>query len=102
GVLALNTDKATYAPGETAQISMGVLDDEAKMVCNAVLTLEITTPNKSVDTLSIGDGTISANLPECLSKEVVEKPDYESQYKLDQKGSYIFKLSAITPNGGHT
>lgn len=42
GVLALNTDKTMYHPGETGDISMAVLDDKGNMVCDAGLTLQIT------------------------------------------------------------
>jgi murein DD-endopeptidase MepM/ murein hydrolase activator NlpD len=44
GVLALNTNKSIYTPGQTAHIAMSVLDEKGVMVCDAQVTLVITDP----------------------------------------------------------
>jgi len=41
GVLVINTHKATYLENEQAFISVGVLDDFGRMVCDADVTLKI-------------------------------------------------------------
>ena len=45
GVLAINTNKSIYLPGEKAFFQMAVLDTLGHTVCDANLTLEITTPS---------------------------------------------------------
>jgi hypothetical protein len=45
GVLAINANKSIYLPGEKAFFQMAVLDTLGHTVCDANLTLEITTPS---------------------------------------------------------
>lgn len=101
GVVALNTNKSMYTLGETATISIAVLDDKGSMVCDASVVLEITKPNKEIDILSTKDGTIVVN-PGCHKKEMILKPDFEASYKLADLGKYDVKLTAETKNGPYS
>lgn len=109
GVLALNPDKAIYAPGETSDLSMAVLNDKGAMVCNATVELEIREQGTSLpagtagnrETLSTGNGKITVN-PECNSHNFTLKPDYEAHYIFGAEGNYTLTLFAQTPNGSHT
>ena len=101
GVLAINPNKAVYRPGETANLSMAVLDELGKMVCDARLSLKITDNSGHTDELSTENGKITVN-PECTSREFTTKPDYEADYKLGSAGDYGLELTAITKNGTYT
>ena len=100
GVLAINTNKSMYTPGETANIAMAVLDEKGSMVCDADVVLEITNPSGKTTSLSTeADIKVNSN---CSKKEYVEEPDYETAYQVDEAGEYNMKLTATTPNGSYT
>lgn len=102
GVLALNTDKSRYKPGEEAAISIGVLDDKGEMVCNADVELKIRNiATNKIEERSTKNNTIKVNSV-CTLKEFTLEPDYETQYTLGDEGVYEFMLSATTENGSYT
>jgi len=101
GVLAINTNKSIYLPGETAQLAMAVLNEEGRMVCDAKLTLKITNPQGETEELSTEKETIKVN-PECQLHSYTEKPDYEAVYQTKEVGAYQMELLAETQNGSFT
>jgi hypothetical protein len=98
GVLAINTNKATYLENEEAFIGIAVLDDEGRMVCDAEVTLEITSPLNQTSVLSTSNGQITIS-PECNVYGVTSLPDYYTYYSVSNEGNYTMNLTAITPNG---
>ena len=58
GVLAINLNKSIYLADEDSFISIGVLDDEGKIVCNADVTLEIINPLNQKTTLTTQNNEI--------------------------------------------
>ena len=119
GVLALNTDKTMYHPGETADISMAVLDDKGNMVCDAGLQLQIANQAAGInDILSTNAASSSAtesdtasssattNMitvnPQCQKHDFSLQPDYEAHYQFTKAGNYSLQLTANTTNGTHT
>lgn len=101
GVLALNTDKSLYHPGETAKIAIGVLNDKGEMVCDADVTLTIINQSTgSSDLLSTGNGKIKVN-DNCSLYKFTLQPDFESSFQFQNSGLYSFQLNAKTPNGTH-
>ncbi len=99
GVLAMNADQDHYDPGQTARLAFGVLDDEGKIVCNAALTLEVTSPDGGKRMLSTGDKSIGIT-GTCGRKQAgLILPDYEARIALPQEGVYQLTLSAATKNG---
>ena len=98
GVLAINTHKSIYLPEEEAFIGMAVLDDEGAMVCNASVTLEVTSPTDEKTTLSTENGLIKVS-PECEVYGVTNLPDYYTYYNVSGAGNYTMKLTAVTYNG---
>ena len=86
GVLAVNTTKAAYAPGETAVIYMAVLSSRGNTLCDAPLKLTITSP----------DGTSAEpniEKPEnCHADSYTDIPDYSASYPTTQAGEYQMKL----------
>ena len=102
GVLAINTDKPIYMPGEESFISLAVLDHEGEMVCDAELTLTITHDKTgNAKKLTTKDGQIIVN-EECQRKEYTLKPDYETTYTFADLGDYTLDLHAKTGNGEYS
>lgn len=102
GVLAINTNKSIYLPNEIANLSMAVLDEQGKMVCDAKLKLRITNYELGIeDELSTENGKIIVN-PECQTHEYTEKPDYEASYQVGEAGTYRMTLTAETKNGTYS
>lgn len=97
GVLALNADKSTYLPNETARLGMAVLDDAGVTLCDAQIELKITAPGGKQDVLANGRG-IDASA-ECRDKGVTNEPDYSAAPLLTEPGSYHLELTADTKNG---
>ncbi len=98
GVLAINTEKSIYLPGEKASLAMAVLDEEGNMVCDARLKLFIISPEGKETVLSTKDNTITVN-PECFIHDYTYKPDYEAFYQTEGIGAYNLRLLAETKNG---
>ena len=98
GVLAVNTHKSVYLPGEQAFIGMAVLDNNGHMVCDADVTLEIIDPLGKITTLTTSDGTIKVS-DECEVYGVTNLPDYYAYYRVGGEGTYTMKLTAKTRDG---
>jgi hypothetical protein len=110
GVLAINANKSIYSPGETGKLAMAVLDENGGMVCDAKVRLKVKSQKFPPEAdqplaekvqgeeLSTENGRIKIN-PECQSKAVTSKPDYEAEYQFGKEGTYDLILTAETANG---
>ena len=99
GVLAINTNKSIFFPGEEAKIYFGVLDETGHTVCDALLRLAIRrTSEGQAQILSTEDGTIKYS-GECAKDNVTYTPDYSAIYKVGEEGIYQMELTAQTKNG---
>lgn len=98
GVLAINTNKATYVEGENVYLQFGVLNDAGHTVCNARLELEITAPDGGIAILST-DNDLITNNPLCGPDNVIDTPDYFANYEAGAIGEYNLKVTAYTDNG---
>jgi hypothetical protein len=101
GVLAINPNKSIYKPGEAAKLSLAVLDDKGKMVCNANLNLQITLDENVLEELSTANGQLKVNEDACQSKDYTLTPDYEAEFATTSAGTYETTLTAETSNGTH-
>jgi len=102
GVLALNTDKSMYYPGETGDIAMAVLNDKGDMVCDANVELRIKNTPFGIDDVLTMKATGSAQIvvnPQCQKHDFSLQPDYEAHYTFKKSGTYTFQLTATTQNG---
>jgi len=94
GVLAMNTDKDVYKVGQTGEIHIGVLDDQGKPVCDAGVSLQITTPSGSIENPAV------ENTGNCKILEAgFIEPDYQTNYTFAQAGEYTLSLTATIPSG---
>ncbi|OGM63271.1 hypothetical protein A2961_05240 [Candidatus Woesebacteria bacterium RIFCSPLOWO2_01_FULL_39_21] len=98
GVLAMNTNKFIYQPGEQVKFAIGVLDEQGRTVCDAKLRLEIKNPDFQIQKLTTEEETIKVN-PECWVYDVNKRPDFEATYQAGAVGTYDVKLIAISKNG---
>ncbi len=101
GVLAVNTNKSMYLPGEKAKLGYGVLDERGNTLCNANLTVEISNPDKDIQKFSTSNKGIKVS-PKCLGNTYSLDDDYFSYYKTGKSGRYFINLTAKTKNGTYT
>ena len=86
GVLAVNTDKSIYLPGETAALQMGVLDSQGHTICGAPLELTITVPAGNQQNVPYQTST------SCKGDSFTNTPDYTATYKTGAVGQYKITL----------
>ncbi|HUD11539.1 MAG TPA: hypothetical protein VMS08_03940 [Candidatus Saccharimonadia bacterium] len=86
GVLAINTTKSIYLPGETASIQMAALSSTGHTLCAAPLELSITDPSGSTQ------HPIYQTSSSCQGDSFSSEPDYTASYKTGAPGRYLVKL----------
>lgn len=108
GVIALNPDKAIYKPGETAFVSIGVLDEEGKQTCYSSMELEVWGPprlrsGQASDFYELKAtwraGGIIKNDKECNTKGYTDAPDFYTTVPLGDAGTYDVRLTVRNKNG---
>jgi hypothetical protein len=95
GVLAINTNKSIYLPGETAYLQMAALGNDGHTICDANLKLKIKNEKLKIeDELSTADGRIQRSR-ECGPDNVTDKPDYFAFYQVREPGVYKMTLTNL-------
>ncbi|HZE87012.1 MAG TPA: hypothetical protein VE090_02280, partial [Methylomirabilota bacterium] len=101
GVIAVNTNKSIYKPGETAKIGLGVLNDKGETLCmtglfNHVddLSMVITDPQGHAQNFSIKDKTI-LDSGKCGANTVTNDADFQATYLTKTAGIYQMKVTAV-------
>ncbi|GEM_PF-6977796 len=97
GVLAVNTNKSIFTPGEKVYLQMAALDKFGHTMCDADLKLEVTDPQGQTTTPDIQKSST------CGPDNVTDNPDYYSYYQLPTTnyqliGKYTIKLTNNTNN----
>lgn len=93
GVLAINSNKSIYAPGEEAQFFLAALDESGDTLCDAILELAITDPSgktRAVPVQQSGD---------CGPNNVIESADYLANYAVGAEGEYRVALIHVADDG---
>ncbi len=96
GVLAVNTKKSVYSPGEKVDIGLGVLDDAGTTQCLTgfnhlkTLSMTITTPAGTISKYDISDGTIKDS-GMCTANSVTNEADFKAIFA-DTKNSGIYQI----------
>ncbi len=99
GVLTINTDKSIYKKGDTAFLQMGVINDLGHTICDADLSLVVTTPDGSTYPFASSNNSISQS-GDCRGDSYVTTPDYFAYFKIPEiNGDYRMVLTAVTANG---
>ena len=89
GVLAVNTNKSIYLPGEEVYIQMAALNSAGGTLCDANLKLEVTPPNAAPSLIAVYKSG------ECEADNVVDVPDYFSYYQAGIIGRYQMNLTNL-------
>lgn len=94
GVLAINTNKSSYLPGEEAEIYMTVLDDRGLTACSAEVFLTIVTP-KGEKYIYDGSGPSIIRSPDCKPKNFTYEPDFKAIFPIPEvEGTYDLILES--------
>jgi hypothetical protein len=103
GVIAVNTNKSIYAPGETAKIGFAVLNDNGETLCAEGdlkvdnLTLTIQDPQGNNQDFSLSGKTIKDS-GECRATSFTNSADFQATYTTSGVGTYQMYTTA-TING---
>ncbi|MDE1862444.1 MAG: hypothetical protein KGI33_05990 [Thaumarchaeota archaeon] len=89
GLVSVNTEKSIYRPGENANFTIVVLDDQGHSVCNSNIVMTILDPQHGVTTLTTGAG-ISPGSSCGL---------YDASYTPSVEGNYTVNVIARNPSG---
>ncbi|MEM0360733.1 MAG: hypothetical protein QXK06_05350 [Candidatus Diapherotrites archaeon] len=89
GLIAVNTVKSTYKPGETVEFHVVVLDRESYGVQGAEVNLAVLTPSGQTQTISTINGTI---------KETTSSGIYVGELQVFEEGTHGVLAKAIAPN----
>src|SRR3989339_287080 len=99
GVLAFNSNKSIYLPGEKAYLQLAVLDDDGNTLCRVRdLEIKIKTPEGRINYLGIDNGEIMAS-GECGPNNIIDVPDFYGFYEVGVPGIYEVNITALTDNG---
>jgi len=111
GVLAINPSQDRYNAGDIIDLSIGVLDDGGRIVCDADLKLEVYRKEATEDSdateeteehvasLTTENGSIATG-DSCGVKEAgLITPDYATSFTAVEAGTYVLTLTATTENG---
>jgi hypothetical protein len=98
GVIAVNTNKSIYKPGEVATIGMGVLNDGGETQCmtgldRAKVWLTVTDPTGKVKEYSTEEGTIKDS-GECASISVTNTADFNALFLTEKPGIHKITVTA--------
>ncbi len=89
GVLAINTNKSIFLPGEQAYLQMAALKDDGHTICNANLRLEIDSPDGFFGYPEVEKSGF------CGPNNVTDVPDYFAYYQVKGVGIYEMKLTNL-------
>src|SRR3989338_8747349 len=88
GTLFVNSNKSAYQPGEKADLSIGLLDENGQKVCYADIKLTVTGNGDPQDTNIIRN-------PNCRNHTPTSAPDYETSFTVpDREGAYTLSVTA--------
>jgi len=97
GVLALNSDKTVYKPGETANFAITTLDENGATVCDGEVSLRVSGPGQDSKYSTNDESIIKSDNCEVYGPDFT--PDYQASHVLGGDGKYTLTLEAKTENG---
>ncbi len=102
GVVVMNISRAVPAPGQDQTLTMGILDDQGHTICDADLSLTVTSPKGHTTVFSTDSqdqATTITRSPNCVDKGVSKDPDYVASLPITEAGTYHLHLSAESSAG---
>src|SRR3989344_2986816 len=96
GVLAINTNKATYTLGDEAYLQMAALTKFGHTLCDANLKLEIRIDRffGAGEVFATSDASITRN-ETCGANNYTESPDYSAYFIPSELGTYTMTLTNL-------
>ncbi|HRP51834.1 MAG TPA: LamG domain-containing protein [Candidatus Dojkabacteria bacterium] len=93
GVLSVNTNKATFIPGEEITLNMGALKHDGHTICDADLELKITSPSGKESNPEVKQSGF------CERDNVTNVPDYLASHKAEGVGKH--KMTLVNKDNGY-
>jgi len=92
GILAINTNKSIYLPGDKVYLQMAALSEYGHTLCDANLKLEIISPAGVTSNPEIQKSDT------CGPDNVTDNPDYFAYYQTTELGVHQMKLKNLNNN----
>jgi hypothetical protein len=94
GVLAVNTTKSMYFPGEDVVLNLAALTEKGDTICDASLALRVIDPEGLIVDVPVEQSG------SCGKNNVTDVPDYLAQFiDTDLVGEYVIQLDHLNQNG---
>ncbi len=93
GLLSINSNQTTYQSSDVVDISIGALSSNGNTLCDATLNLYITDPLGFISSPPV----LSSGL--CNGNNVIDAPDYSSQFVAGSEGTYEMYLERVDESG---
>src|SRR3989338_8907156 len=94
GVLAVNTTKSMYFPGEDVTLNLAALTEKGDTICDAVLLLKVIDPTYAIYEIPVEQSGA------CGKNNVTDIPDYLAYFKdADELGEYTIQLQHLNREG---
>ncbi len=94
GVLAVNTTKGRYYPGDEVTFNLAALTEEGDTICDAILELKIIDPEGTISEVPVEQGG------SCAKNNVTDVPDYLANFTDTRSlGEYTIQLRHLNQAG---
>lgn len=93
GLLTINTNQTEYTAGDTVNVSMGALTPNGNTLCEANLNLYVISPNGFIDSVPV------AQSGQCFGNNVIDVPDFSTQFTVADFGTYELYLERVDDMG---
>ena len=100
GALGINVRTSIGPPVEHTEVSIGLVDEVGRTICDGDIELDVVNPNGNVQRFSTSDSTIVVN-ETCVDKSVTNEPDYSALVQTLEEGTYSMSVVAHTTSGDH-
>lgn len=94
GVLAVNTTKGRYFPGDDVTFNLAALTDKGDTICDAILELKVIDPEGAITEVPVEQGGA------CAKNNVTDVPDYLAKFTdTNELGTYTIQLQHLNQAG---
>lgn len=95
GVLAINTNKSVFLPGETAYLQMTSLNEYGRASCDSKLELKIKNSESGAEKIFFTESGTIKKSDTCGPNNVTDSPDYFAYYETAAPGIYQMHLTNL-------